>query len=374
MTTFKSLNREDVISTRTLLHEAIPLTGSIVSGTYSDENIKNYAHGMFQSVYDYPFLSSSANHVFDITVGYSNNSTLSSSTNTQNAKKINIYNEMAQMCIGYDRTGSIQLFDEDGDITAGGTKLKECAFLNFSRLLVKDEIKKGSFSFEYSADPAFNATAATNVKRIKISDASGSQGFKSNSPLGEYGILFASSSVIAGTQVNIANETLGASTSNPPCGLIFYQAGIVVLSGSIFNSAAISGILHNTPYSSAGISLGANYGTTGFNSITGSAISASADSIRNRIFNISFNNTIELNSTIYFCRVNHNEFNYSANPTYLTGSKMRVKAERSDVPVSYATSVGLYSSDGALMAVGKLSEPLRKDPTIEYTLRARLDY
>ena len=66
---YKSLNpNRDVISTRTLLHEAIPLTGTIVSGTYINEaNIKDYAHGMFQSVYDYTFLSSSANHIFDIT-------------------------------------------------------------------------------------------------------------------------------------------------------------------------------------------------------------------------------------------------------------------------------------------------------------------
>jgi len=66
---YKSLNhRNDIVSTRTLLHEAIPLTGTIVSGTYSDNNIKHYTHGMFQSVYDYPYLSSSANHIFDITV------------------------------------------------------------------------------------------------------------------------------------------------------------------------------------------------------------------------------------------------------------------------------------------------------------------
>ena len=62
---YKSLDiGKDVVATRTLLHEAIPLTGAIVSGTYGTENIKNYAHGMFQSVYDYPYLSSSANHIF----------------------------------------------------------------------------------------------------------------------------------------------------------------------------------------------------------------------------------------------------------------------------------------------------------------------
>ena len=91
-------------------------------------------------------------------------------------------------------------------------------------------------------------------------------------------------------------------------------------------------------------------------------------------FNISFNNTTELNSTVYFCRANHNEFNYSANPTYLNESEIRIKDVPSDMPISYVTSVGLYSPDNELMAVAKLSEPLRKDPTNELTLRVRLDY
>ena len=58
----------DITTTRTLLHEVIPLTGTIVSGTYgtfrAERNILNYTHGMFQSIYDYPYLSSSANHIF----------------------------------------------------------------------------------------------------------------------------------------------------------------------------------------------------------------------------------------------------------------------------------------------------------------------
>ena len=66
-TTFKNLLNEDVVSNKTLLHESIPITGTIVSGTYTENNIKNYSHGLFQSVYDYPYLSSSANHIFDIT-------------------------------------------------------------------------------------------------------------------------------------------------------------------------------------------------------------------------------------------------------------------------------------------------------------------
>ena len=135
-TTFKSFLSNDVVSTRTLLHEAIPLTGTIVSGTYGqDENIKDYSHGMFQSIYDYPYLSSSANHIFDITAGYSATSGLSGTANVvQQSKKINIYNQMAQILVGHDITGGIRLFDQDGDIAAGGRKMETAFFLNFSRL------------------------------------------------------------------------------------------------------------------------------------------------------------------------------------------------------------------------------------------------
>ena len=158
-TFFKTFSSSDRTTTRTLLHEAIPITGTLVSGTYAqvgvpqrNANIKTYSHGMFQSVYDYPYLSSSANHIFDITCGFSTNATdttspsLSSSAAgaTQTAKKVNIYNQMAQTLVGYDTSGSIRPFDQDGDLSSG-TKIHNAVFLNFSRLLVKDEIKKGSF-------------------------------------------------------------------------------------------------------------------------------------------------------------------------------------------------------------------------------------
>ena len=108
--------------------------------------------------------------------------------------------------------------------------------------------------------------------------------------------------------------------------------------------------------------------------LTGSEISGAADNIRNRIYNLQFNNTVELNSTVYFCRANNKDFNYSANPTYLSASKIRVKEGVTDPPISYITTIGLYSPDNELLAAAKLSEPIKKDPTTELTLRVRLDY
>ena len=165
-TIYKPLGANDKISTKTLLHEAIPITGTILTGTYQDRNIKSYSHGMFQSVYDYPYLSSSANHIFDITAGFNVSSSLYSTTNTQYKKKKNVYNQMAQVLVGYDVTGSILDFDEDGNILAGGTKLREVFILPFSRLLVKDEIKKGTFNLEMGVNNAYTQDGKEMTKRI----------------------------------------------------------------------------------------------------------------------------------------------------------------------------------------------------------------
>jgi len=355
-TTYKAFLNNDIVSTRTMLHEAIPITGSIMSGTYTPVfpnggNIKNYAHGMFQSVYDYPYLSSSANHIFDLTVGYSANSSLSNSANVQNAKKINMYTQMAQVLMGYDATGSILEFDQDGNIDGGGIKHKECLFINFARLLTKDEIKKGSFVLQLGGTPAF-ATAQTAADRLTITDAGAENAYKVNSPAGEYGILSCSVG--------------GAFTSGDDglVGLIYYQAGIAVLTASVFQAAVL------TP-GDAQMNVGGDSITT---LLTDAAITASCNAIRHRWFDNDYNNTTELNSTIHFCRVNNNDYNYSSNPTYLSSSKMVVKNNTLDAPVSYMTTVGLYSADNELLAVAKLSEPLKKDPTNEMTLRVRLDY
>jgi hypothetical protein len=362
---YKTLNQtNDIVNTRTLLHEAIPLTGTIVSGTYGVENIKNYSHGMFQSVYDYPYLSSSANHIFDVAVGYSADSGLSASANTQNSKKINIYNQMSQVLMGYDQTGSILQFDEDGDLLAGGTKQTGVFFLNFSRLLVKDEIKKGSFQIDLGVKAAYDQAGALFDSLLEITDFSGSDGYLVNSPVGEYGVLYATQSA------NSVVDNILKGNQRYPVGLVFYQAGVAVISGSVWNDAAQGGILNNSPGS---VKLDASHGP-GFDYITGSAISSSADDIRNRFYNLQFNNTVELNSSVYFCRVNHSEFNYSSNPTYLSGSKIRVKSKTTDVPVSYITTIGLYNDNNELLAVSKLSEPLKKTPDNEFTIRVRLDY
>jgi hypothetical protein len=339
----------DVATTRTLLHEVIPLTGTIVSGTYgtfpNDSNVKNYSHGQFQSVYDYPYLSSSANHIFDLTIGYDENSNYSGSAAAiQEKKKINMYNQMSQVLLGY--TGSantVRLFESDLKLDGQGS-MKEVFFVNFSRLLTKDQIKKGSVSITLLT----GAYGDVDYGSITYTDAEASdtQGTL-NTVGGDYGIL------------------LDKSVSPPLTGgIVFYQSGIAVLTASAFSSSA--GTLADADFYN---------GQTISQLFTGSAITGACDALRQRVGNIQFNNSTEINSKVYFCRAPHNKFNYSSNPTYINNGAIRVKNEnRSNPPISYITTIGLYNSSNELLAVAKLSEPLRKDPTNELTLRVRLDY
>lgn len=358
---FKNFLSNDIVSTRTLLRESIPITGSIPSGTYAASgNIKYFSHGLFEAVYDYPYLSASSNHIFDLSVGYASSSVLSSSTAIQNRQKINMYNEMAKILVGTDVTGTILPFDQTGSLLATGTKMKECIFIQLARLITKDEIKKGSFSLALGVFDTYSSTDPF-ASILTITDAGGANNFKVNSPAGEFGILSASAG-------GAYSSSYGATVLNGNVGLIYYQAGIVVLTGSVFLSTTSSnGILR----------LDATMDTNNNNFpavLTGSSITGTCDAFRHRIQNLSFNNTTELNSTIYFCRLNNNDFNYSSNPTYLSSSQLVVKNSTLDAPVSYLTTVGLYSSDNELLAVAKLSEPLKKSPDTELNLRLRLDF
>ena len=175
-------------------------------------------------------------------------------------------------------------------------------------------------------------------------------------------------------------DSVSANTSS--YGVVFYQAGIVVLSSSIWDtnaptnvvgaSASAVGAYFNSGSALSGASDNSPLKCLG--SIASASISGTCDALRERITNLTYNNSTEINSTIYFCRLPVNKFNYSSNPTYVSSSRIQVKSNASDLPVAYATTVGLYNARNELLAVAKLSEPLKKTPQNELTIRVRLDY
>ncbi len=82
-----------------------------------------------------------------------------------------------------------------------------------------------------------------------------------------------------------------------------------------------------------------------------------------------------ISSTHYFVRLRSAEYNYSNNSTFRNpdDNTIIIPSFKSD-PRVYLTTVGLYNDNNELLAVAKLSKPLRKSFTEEVLLRVRLDF
>lgn len=80
-------------------------------------------------------------------------------------------------------------------------------------------------------------------------------------------------------------------------------------------------------------------------------------------------------SNYVFARARNAEFNYSTNPSNITGSAGNLRwGTMINQPQAFITTVGLYNDSNELLAVAKLSKPLVKDFTKEALIRIKLDY
>ena len=82
-----------------------------------------------------------------------------------------------------------------------------------------------------------------------------------------------------------------------------------------------------------------------------------------------------ITSDFVFVRARNSEFNYSENPSYISGSTGEVVFNYFiDNPATFPTSVGMYNDSNELLAVAKLSKPIQKDFTKEALIRVKLDF
>jgi len=82
-----------------------------------------------------------------------------------------------------------------------------------------------------------------------------------------------------------------------------------------------------------------------------------------------------ITSDYVFCRARNSEFNYSANPSFISGSTGEIVFNQFiNNPQVYMTTVGMYNDANECIAVAKLSRPLLKDFTKETLIRVKLDF
>ena len=88
----------------------------------------------------------------------------------------------------------------------------------------------------------------------------------------------------------------------------------------------------------------------------------------------SFSSSYELFETQYKCTISEKEFNYTLNPTVLSGSQGNLYPHFTGSYFDpYVTTVGLYSPDYELIAIGKLAKPLPTSRTTDTTILINID-
>ena len=156
-----------------------------------------------------------------------------------------------------------------------------------------------------------------------------------------------------GTAGSLANSGYVAGSGS--YGLVFPDLGTIIL-----NPFAISQSINVAPSRSNN--------SDGFNN--------------RRLYNaINLGDSFALNSqeTItsdyVFVRARNSEFNYSENPSFISGSTGEVIYDNFiNSPQVYITTIGMYNDSNDLLAVAKLSRPLLKDFTKEALVRVKLDF
>jgi hypothetical protein len=139
-------------------------------------------------------------------------------------------------------------------------------------------------------------------------------------------------------------------------GLVFPDLGTILL-----NPLAISQSINVSPTRSSNADTGVN------NTRLFRAISL-GDSF-------ALNSQETITSDYIFVRARNSEFNYSENPSFISGSTGEVIYDDFiNNPQVYITTIGMYNDSNDLLAVAKLSRPLIKDFTKEALIRVKLDF
>ena len=163
--------------------------------------------------------------------------------------------------------------------------------------------------------------------------------------------------IVSGSNGSAVNDAAGGFAPNSGSyGLLFPELGTILLNPKAIETA------------------------TGIYADTGSAVSNGTNNLL--LFNglneagaFTVNSQETIASDFVFIRARNSEFNYSSNPSFISGSTGAVIYDAFvNNPQVYMTTVGMYNDANECVAVAKLSRPLVKDFTKEALIRVKLDF
>ena len=251
----------------------------------------------------------------------------------------------------YGQYRTLVLGDENADFTFGSITSSDFWAISMERSRYKESIFPGSTTLLLRGpDGVISLTDNSQVaSSVVFNDA---------------GRVFQLVSGSAGT-VFTTLESNGYSIDSGSYGLFLPDIATYILNPrALSNDEADGGIGLDATLTSALVATDSPNLNTIFTAITHSNASS-----------FTANSEETITSDFVFVRPRSSQFNYSENPSFISGSTGEVLYPSFiNAPTTYITTVGLYNDTNELLAVAKLSKPLEKDFTKEALVRVKLDF
>lgn len=249
----------------------------------------------------------------------------------------------------YSQYAQILLPDNQRVFKFNNTTTQQIYAINMNRARLKDRLDPGNFEL-HLAQLDGNATPAVSSSNSVISliDNSGD----TQQAATQIGRVY---SLVSGSILDGVNNSTEYGSVYPEQGVIILNADKLDLTQLNFGTVQTSNTNGDNAFRL-------------FTSISGAA----AINVNN---GFAARNEERVQSTFYFVRAKNGEYNFSNNPSFVTGSNGAFRQPTfANNPKSYITTVGLYNSSQELLAVAKLSKPILKSFSNEVLVKVKLDF
>ena len=343
MASFKQLQPSDFVISSDSVSGTLWSTGNPTLTTFftSSTQAASSAGDYFLSVYQTASSEDSAAIQFDIAYANANGSgslLFDSAVNGQSPTR-SLYGQYR----------SLVLEDENAQFVFGGVTQSDFYVLNFERAQYKQELFLGSFNLRLTGSAA--------NRQLDLTDNSQETTVVQYNGAGRVYQLISGSNGEADTQLN----TNGYTTAQGSYGLLLPDIGVALLNAAALDLPTGEGV---------DLATERNSNTDDNNNAKLFAVVGGGGS-----GSFGLNSQETISSDFIFVRAQNQEFNYSENPSFISGSSGEVLFQSFiNNPQTYATTVGLYNDTNDLVAVAKLSRPLEKDFTKETLVRIKLDF
>jgi len=235
---------------------------------------------------------------------------------------------------------------------AGAADMTSFYAININRARYKERLDPGNISIDLSG----------SIRSITLIDDSGGTDENVTTAGRVYNLVSGSLNIGVSTTATINTPT---ASNGQGFGLFYPDMGIILLNPKAL-AASVDSKLGEASGSISGIYHQNNGNKSGSVALL-MAISGGMDFQVRRTENVS--------TSHYFVRANNREFNFSNNPTFVTGSTGQfVNSTFEKDPHVYITTVGLYDDSNELLAVAKTSKPVEKSFDKEIAIKVKLDF